>query len=192
MRKYILIMGLVLFFNAPLWAEDAIYLKNGKVIKGDIMNETDYSVKIMSKGFPQTFYRQEIDRIEKDEDVVQQAMITPQAKEGLTSQQKELIKRLLEANGVRDVISNNIAKMMNQAPTDLQTTLRAKLSVDDIIEKIIPVYAKYYTEEEIEKLLAFYKTELGRKTLETSPKIIEDTMRETLVHLQGVMDEIKK
>jgi hypothetical protein len=192
MRKYIFTLGLVVLFNSLVWAEDAIYLKNGKVIQGDILSETTYSVKIMSKGFPQTYYRQEIDRIEKDEDIDQQAMITPQTKEGLSSQQKELIKRLLEANGVRDVIAKNVAKVMEQAPADMQSMLRAHLSIDAIIERIIPVYAKYYTEGEIKELLTFYKSEIGRKSLETNPKIIEDTMGETLGYLHGIMTEIKK
>ena len=38
------------------------------------------------------------------------------------------------------------------------------------------LWAKYYTEEELAELLVFYRSDVGRKSIETSPQIMQETM----------------
>jgi hypothetical protein len=49
---------------------------------------------------------------------------------------------------------------------------QSKFKAEKLIELAIPVYAKYYTTEEIEGLTAFYKTPLGKKTLSVMPQTV--------------------
>ena len=51
---------------------------------------------------------------------------------------------------------------------------QSKFKAEKLIELAIPVYAKYYTTEEIEGLTAFYKTPLGKKTLSVMPQTVID------------------
>jgi len=51
---------------------------------------------------------------------------------------------------------------------------QSKFKAEQLIELAIPVYAKYYTTEEIEGLTAFYKTPLGKKTLSVMPQTVID------------------
>lgn len=45
-----------------------------------------------------------------------------------------------------------------------------------LVDELIPVYARHFTLEEIQGLLAFYETDLGRKTIEVMPMIIQESM----------------
>ena len=42
---------------------------------------------------------------------------------------------------------------------------------DSVKDEMAKIYAKYYTAKDLEELVKFYKTDLGKKTLETLPKI---------------------
>ena len=51
-----------------------------------------------------------------------------------------------------------------------------KVNLDDIIKVYIPIYAKYYTAEDIKALIAFYKSPVGKKVIAKSPVIAEESM----------------
>jgi len=40
--------------------------------------------------------------------------------------------------------------------------------------KMIPLYAKYFDHEEVRALVAFYQTELGRKTIAVMPQLMQE------------------
>ncbi len=42
---------------------------------------------------------------------------------------------------------------------------------------IVPVYAKYFNLEEVQELLAFYRTDIGRKTVEVMPLLTQESMQ---------------
>lgn len=45
-----------------------------------------------------------------------------------------------------------------------------------LIDLMIPIYEKHYTEEEIQELINFYNTPIGKKTIENLPKITQESM----------------
>jgi len=48
---------------------------------------------------------------------------------------------------------------------------------DGLVAKMIPVYAKYFDHQEVRGLLAFYETELGRKTIAVMPALMQEGAR---------------
>lgn len=44
------------------------------------------------------------------------------------------------------------------------------------VASIIPVYAKYYTHDEIRALIRFYQSDLGRKTIRVMPQLMRETV----------------
>jgi len=48
---------------------------------------------------------------------------------------------------------------------------RLKRSGDQLVELIVPVYDKYYSDDEIKQMIQFYQTPLGQKMLSVLPKI---------------------
>ena len=49
--------------------------------------------------------------------------------------------------------------------------------VDQTIDKMYAIYAKYYTTPEIKQLVAFYKTPVGSKTLSVMPQAINESLQ---------------
>ena len=47
---------------------------------------------------------------------------------------------------------------------------------DELINRIVPVYDKYYTREDVKQIIQFFETPLGRKFLETSPQLMQESM----------------
>ncbi len=46
-----------------------------------------------------------------------------------------------------------------------------------LIEMLIPIYAKYYTDEDVRQMIAFYKTPLGKKIIKNNPAIAQASMQ---------------
>lgn len=49
-------------------------------------------------------------------------------------------------------------------------------SIPAFVELIVPVYQRHFTHAEIRELLAFYETDLGRKTIAVMPSVMRDSM----------------
>lgn len=100
---------------------------------------------------------------------------------------KEL-KKLLDITGALDV-GVQFAKMMNSdneqerngLPKEFYKKMYEEMSTGDtrkIFEnEIIKIYRKYYTLEDVKGILAFYNSEIGKKTLTMIPSILEESKR---------------
>ena len=54
------------------------------------------------------------------------------------------------------------------------------------------LWAKYFTEEELGQLLAFYRSDAGRKSIETAPQIMQEAMAWAHQELAGSLPRIKE
>ena len=59
---------------------------------------------------------------------------------------------------------------------ELWNELIESLDHDEFAELVIPIYTKHYTREDLAGLLAFYRTPLGKRLLETNPAVMEESM----------------
>jgi hypothetical protein len=50
------------------------------------------------------------------------------------------------------------------------------MDIESLIRACVPAYSKYYTHDEIKQLIAFYETPLGRRVVEVTPSITQETM----------------
>jgi hypothetical protein len=55
-----------------------------------------------------------------------------------------------------------------------------------------PVVDKYYTEDDLKNLIAFYKSPTGRKVLEVMPQMMGDIMVRTNEIIKPRFDEISR
>jgi len=124
-----------------------------------------------------------------------QAREAPQAAEAPSARQLALTRQYIELT-MTDQLEDAVQQMVvNQMMMDPNTRdmpeedrqfiidLTAELTTDMIpqmFEAMIPVYANAFTETELEALIAFYDTDLGRgiiaKTLTTLPEATQATM----------------
>ncbi|MDD3108591.1 MAG: DUF2059 domain-containing protein, partial [Alistipes sp.] len=54
-------------------------------------------------------------------------------------------------------------------------------SFTELMELMVPIYAQFYTEKDMDELIAFYESPIGRKLAASQPQITQQTM----LSLQG-------
>lgn len=98
-----------------------------------------------------------------------------------------------------DVINSlisNFARMMPQVPQSFWDEFRKQINPNEMAEKIIPVYEKHFTHEDIKGLLKFYNSDIGKKLISKQGPITEESMKigEEWGYEQGMkaIDALKK
>ncbi|MHB8425963.1 MAG: DUF2059 domain-containing protein, partial [Gammaproteobacteria bacterium] len=51
-------------------------------------------------------------------------------------------------------------------------------TTDQLIEKLVPIYAKYYSDQDVRQMIAFYKTPMGKKIIRNNPEIAQDSLQQ--------------
>ncbi|WP_407481721.1 DUF2059 domain-containing protein [Elizabethkingia meningoseptica] len=98
---------------------------------------------------------------------------------------KEKIKTLLRLTNViglsNQIMSNMIDSYQSyykQIPAEYWTEIKKEAAASGEFEELlIPVYSKYYTEKELDDVIAFYKTPTGQKVIKTMPEMTKESMQ---------------
>ncbi|NWJ49438.1 MAG: DUF2059 domain-containing protein [Bacteroidetes bacterium] len=95
----------------------------------------------------------------------------------------EKIRALLEITGSaklgKQVMSTMIASFKNSLVNvnlEFWNEFEKSVKTEELVELIIPLYEKYYTEKDIDQLIAFYNTPVGKKMIATMPQIMQESM----------------
>ncbi len=96
----------------------------------------------------------------------------------VSAPKKELILKFIDVFGTKRTMAQNLQAMFeDMGPNDPQTkTFKENVSVDEIIEKLIPLYDKYFTEDELKACITFYSSPDGQKLLTTIPLLMRDSV----------------
>lgn len=123
--------------------------------------------------------------------------------------QRKKIVELMNVMGVKNItrqVSMSFAKQLAYGLKQAQPDIDPKafdivLSVsdevlatrsDELLEKMVPLYAKHFTEAELDELLAFYRSPIGRKTTETMPGLMQESMELAVIESQSSIPKIKE
>ena len=97
------------------------------------------------------------------------------------------IVTLIKMTGTPDVMVTAIRQQIHlakktlplppKAQDDFETEFLNEIKVDDLVQLVVPVYDKYYTEAEIDQLTAFYKSPLGQKMVASLPMMMQETSK---------------
>jgi hypothetical protein len=61
-------------------------------------------------------------------------------------------------------------------PEEFWTRLRDEFQAHDLVELIVPIYARHLTEAELDALIAFYSSEHGRSIVKKMPQVMQESM----------------
>ena len=96
----------------------------------------------------------------------------------------ENIKLLLEMTGSGkigvQVIENtvsNFRKSLPDVPEEFWDNILKEVNPDALVKLIIPIYEKYYTEDDIKKVIEFYQSPVGQKMISTMPQLMQESMK---------------
>jgi uncharacterized protein len=102
--------------------------------------------------------------------------------QNLAPQMGQIMNRDIEANPSLSADQKQKVRAGMDAPfqaavKDAQTVVTNPKLVDETIEKMIPIYAKYFTTAEVRQLTQFYRTPIGAKALTTMPQVSTDSIQ---------------
>lgn len=63
---------------------------------------------------------------------------------------------------------------------------------DELSDKMVPLYAKHFTEADLDQILAFYRSPIGRKTIETMPTLMQESMEMVIQEAQSSVPQIQE
>jgi len=107
-----------------------------------------------------------------------------------SNEMKEILTRDLKPEEAEQLIET--FDQNNFGATRLYELFRYKISLERIEKEVmIPVYQKYYSESEIHDLVAFYKSDLGQKTLKLTPDIHAQISTKTREISQMALNQAK-
>ena len=111
--------------------------------------------------------------------------ISPVSAQGQNKEYQETLHKMLLLSGglatVDTMVPQIIGMMKQQVPAMPDSVSR---QIEDLmaeyfpkmLEMMTPIYAKYYTEEDLDGLIAFYESPLGKKMASTQPLILKEVM----------------
>ena len=121
------------------------------------------------------------------------ALSGPSFADELTAAKRADIEKLLEMTGAAAMgkqmgvaalgqMAQVIRKMRPDIPQHVIDTLPDEVgavfdaNIDSFKEQVISIYSKYFTASEIKGMIAFYATDLGKKTISVMPALMAESM----------------
>src|SRR5215475_6053999 len=100
------------------------------------------------------------------------------ARADISDEKRQEIEKLLRLTGMEKLMGQmksqmitGMKKQMPDSPDAFWTKLDQKMDIREMIEKIIPVYDKYYTLEDLKSANAFYESPAGKRILSATPMV---------------------
>jgi len=114
----------------------------------------------------------------------------------VSQEKRDAIIQLMEITGAADMgkqmaelMSQQMAQGLRQARPDIPPRafeISTEVAMSIVTEEldsgrfqnmIVPLYDKYFTMDEIQELLAFYRTEIGAKTIAVMPQLTQESIQ---------------
>jgi uncharacterized protein len=175
-----------------------IHLKNGKAVTGTILEQNDKNVKVSVDGTTMTYYADEVQDI--DGVALAQApkaqpltgVIQPVA--SVPGAKRDLILKFIEVFGTKDAMAKNLEAMMQSLPADDPQSQKIKnnIKVDEIIEQLIPLYDKQFSEADLKGFIDFYSSPQGRKLVQSIPEIMRGSVEVSAKYFQEKFPELQE
>lgn len=102
----------------------------------------------------------------------------------VSKEKREQIEKMLRLTGMEKLMAqmktqmiDNFRQKITDVPQDFWTKLEQRMDPKELLEKIIPIYDKYYTVEDLKAVNAFYESPAGQKVLSTLPQVMQESMK---------------
>ena len=83
-------------------------------------------------------------------------------------------------------------KIMDNFMAKLMAAMRETMGWQKIKPEFVDLYAKAYTEEEVDGLLTFYKSPVGQSMLAKTPQLMQQSMAISQTHMQELQPKLKQ
>lgn len=174
--RYFAVLVMILISSSAF--ADTIVLKTGKKISGKIIEEQPSGTVINVNGIIQKYFKDQIERIEKEVDYTKEPLsIDPKKFPNISPNKVSLIATYLFVSGSQNNLATNIENIINSAPEDKKKKTKEIFNIVELFENIIPVYDRYYSEAELTDLIRFYQSSTGQKFISVTPDLLQEVMK---------------
>jgi len=91
-------------------------------------------------------------------------------------------------------LSDKKRKALDALQTEFYGKLNSEDQIDKMLEAIIPIYQRHFTKSDVDGLIAFYSSPLGKKMQQEQPQILKEYMPQVMAltqkHVEETMQEI--
>jgi hypothetical protein len=115
--------------------------------------------------------------------VITMVALASGAQSEVPAAKRQEIEKMLRLTGMEQLMAQMKTQMiaglktqMSQVPKEFWTKFESSMDMGVLLEKIIPLYDKYYTTEDLKAVNAFYQSAAGQKVLSTLPKIMQESI----------------
>jgi len=108
---------------------------------------------------------------------------------------KALILKFIDVFGTRQALTNNFEIMLKQIAKekpDEAEKIRERVKVGEIIERLLPIYDRNFTSEDLKAFIAFYGSDEGKKLISTIPELMKESVSESVKYMQEKFPEVKQ
>ncbi len=190
--------AMVLFMAAGVTDAAVVNLKNGKVMEGKVLERTADTLKLEVESIELTYYADEIASVDgaafaATPGAAESKAAAPAMADGSADMNKDaLIRKFVEIYGVKQNMKANFDQMTGMLTPDQVATFHKMVSVDEIVELLLPLYDKYFTEDDLRAYIQFYDSAQGRKLTQTLPLLMKDSVDISMKYLNERLPESMK
>ena len=101
----------------------------------------------------------------------------------------------MDAFGTRQALNDNFNTMVTQIEKDKPDeakTIRQRVKVDEIIERLLPIYDRNFTSEDLKVFISFYGSAEGQKLIGTIPELMKESVQESVKYMEEKFPEVKQ
>ena len=112
----------------------------------------------------------------------------------LTDEKKALILKFVDVFGTRQALAANfeaLLKQIDKEKPDEAQKIRDRVKIDEIIERLVPIYDRNFTSEDLKAFIAFYASDEGKKLISTIPELMKESVQESIKYMQEKFPEAK-
>lgn len=97
---------------------------------------------------------------------------------------RELILKFIVLFGTRDTMRANFEKMSASLPPEKAAAFRRAYNVDAVINLLIPIYDKYFTEEDLREYILFYASPAGKRLNASLASVMKESVTATMQYFE--------
>jgi hypothetical protein len=102
----------------------------------------------------------------------------------IADDKRQEIEKMLRLTGTEKLMTQMLGQMIASikaqspaVPNDFWVRFQQKLDTHQFLEKLMPLYDKYYTVDDLKAINAFYESAAGQKVLSSLPQIMQESMK---------------
>jgi hypothetical protein len=110
----------------------------------------------------------------------------------LVNQMFDQMKPVLAQQFQQMNLTEKQSAMVNKYYDQVFEVMKAEMSWEKIKDDFIQIYMAVFTEEEIQELIVFYQSPIGRKLVEKQPLLLQQSMALSQKYIQNILPKIQE